>query len=197
MKHVVSYLESGRPVLGLRTATHGFDYPEGSPFAKYGWKSKGRGRRFWTPSARGNMDQPPRPSRLAKHPWPARQRRQGASRAARHPRRRDRGTTDVYTVRLPLPENCQPLVMGQVLTGMKPTDPPAGPTEDPKTKQTVDKNNPMMPVAWVRTYTGAQGKTGRVFTTTMGSAMSGSHDWDNEGCAVLVQCNLLVRRTRR
>lgn len=91
------------------------------------------------------------------------------------------GTTDVYTVRLPLPDNCQPLLMGQVLSGMNPTDPPAGPAEDPKTKQVVDKNNPMMPVAWVRTYTGSQGKIGRVFTTTMGGAMSGSHDWDNEG----------------
>ena len=31
-------------------------------------------------------------------------------------------------------------------------------------------NDPMMPVAWTRTYSVAEGKAGRVFTTTMGSA---------------------------
>jgi hypothetical protein len=35
----------------------------------------------------------------------------------------------------------------------------------------------MMPVAWVKSYTGAQGRAGRVFTTTMGS----SQDLENEG----------------
>ena len=32
------------------------------------------------------------------------------------------------------------------------------------------QNDPMMPVAWSRTYAGAQGKPARIFTTTMGSA---------------------------
>jgi hypothetical protein len=35
----------------------------------------------------------------------------------------------------------------------------------------------MMPVAWVKSYTGAQGRTSRVFTTTMGS----SQDLANAG----------------
>jgi hypothetical protein len=35
----------------------------------------------------------------------------------------------------------------------------------------------MMPVAWVKSYTGAPGKTARVFTTTMGAAQ----DLENEG----------------
>lgn len=66
----------------------------------------------------------------------------------------------MYTVRLPLPGDCQPLVMGQVLGGMKPSDKPvAGP-----------KNHPPIPIAWVKTYKGTAGQTGRVFTTTMGSA---------------------------
>ncbi|MEO6809205.1 MAG: hypothetical protein ABI353_08835, partial [Isosphaeraceae bacterium] len=60
-----------------------------------------------------------------------------------------------------------PLVFGQVLTGMKPTDPPVegGP------------NDPMLPVAWARTYTGKTGKTARVFATTMGA----SQDLQSEG----------------
>ena len=62
-------------------------------------------------------------------------------------------------MRLPLPGDSKPLVMGQVLAGMKPTDKPlAGP-----------KNDPMMPIAWTKTYQGSEGQTGRVFTTTMGS----------------------------
>ena len=33
-----------------------------------------------------------------------------------------------------------------------------------------DKNDPIMPVSWTRTYTGDNGRRGRVFTTTMGAA---------------------------
>jgi hypothetical protein len=35
----------------------------------------------------------------------------------------------------------------------------------------------MMPVAWLRDYTGENGKTSKVFTTTMGAAV----DLENEG----------------
>jgi type 1 glutamine amidotransferase len=47
--------------------------------------------------------------------------------------------------------------MGQVLTGMKPTDPP-------------NEKKPPVPVAWTKTYTGALGKPSTIFTTTMGHA---------------------------
>ena len=60
-----------------------------------------------------------------------------------------------------------PLVLGQVLKGMKPTDEPVA----------GKKNDPMMPVAWVRTYTGSKGKSARIFTTTMGAAT----DLESEG----------------
>jgi hypothetical protein len=70
------------------------------------------------------------------------------------------GPTDVYAVRLPLPGDSTPLILGQVLEGMRPDDPPvAGP-----------QNNPMMPVAWTKTYTSARGKKARVLTTTMGAS---------------------------
>ena len=43
---------------------------------------------------------------------------------------------------------------------MSPTDKPVvGP-----------KNEPMMPVAWTKTYTGKEGKAARVFATTMGAS---------------------------
>ena len=37
MQHVVDYIESGRPVIGLRTATHAFNIPAGKKFSKYSW----------------------------------------------------------------------------------------------------------------------------------------------------------------
>src|SRR6202030_3579831 len=64
------------------------------------------------------------------------------------------GPTDVYTVKLPLASQFKPLVMGQVLVGMKTDDVPLE----------GEKNNPMMPIAWIR----EDGR--RVFTTTMGSS---------------------------
>jgi len=50
-----------------------------------------------------------------------------------------------------------------VLEGMKP-DSPVVEGADAK------KNDPMMPVAWTKTYAVEGGPTGRVFTTTMGSS---------------------------
>lgn len=164
MKHFVNYLEAGKPVIGLRTATHAFNYTSPSPYRRYSFNSKewpgGFGQQIlgetWvnhhgkhgTESTRGVLD-----AQRKNHPilrgvddiW---------------------GPTDVYTV-THLPQEAQVLVWGQVLTGMKPTDPPLpGP-----------KNDPMMPLAWIRTYTTAQGKTGKVFTTTMGAAV----DFESEG----------------
>jgi hypothetical protein len=54
-------------------------------------------------------------------------------------------------------------VLGQVLEGMNP-DSPVVTGEDAK------KNDPMMPVAWTKTYSVEGGPKGRVFTTTMGAA---------------------------
>ena len=58
-------------------------------------------------------------------------------------------------------------MLGQILVGMSPTDAPLEGA----------KNDPMMPVAWIKTFTGTSGKTARVFTTTMGS----STDLQSEG----------------
>ena len=70
------------------------------------------------------------------------------------------GPTDVYGVRLPLPGDSKPLVLGAVLAGMKPDSPPVA----------GEKNEPMMPVAWVKSYSVEGGPKGRSFTTTMGAA---------------------------
>jgi type 1 glutamine amidotransferase len=43
MAHVVSYLERGGPVVGMRTSSHAFKIPSGSKYAKYDFKSKSEG----------------------------------------------------------------------------------------------------------------------------------------------------------
>jgi len=171
MKHIVDYVESGRPIVGLRTATHAFDLDRGK-YAKYSWNnggwSGGFGRQVlgetWI-SHHGNHGSQSTLGLVAND-------------AAGHPILRGIkdgdiwGPTDVYGVTLPLPSDCKPLVMGQVLEGMKSGDKPVA----------GKQNDPMMPVAWVKTYTGASGKTSRVFTTTMGA----SQDLENEGLRKLL-----------
>jgi hypothetical protein len=73
----------------------------------------------------------------------------------------------VYGVRLPLPGDSKPLLLGQVVSGLTPnTSPVKG-----------SKNDPMMPIAWTKTYSIEGGPPGRVVTTTMGA----SQDMLSEG----------------
>lgn len=81
------------------------------------------------------------------------------------------GSTDVYTVNLPLPGDSKPLVLGKVMARKGEYDPDdvdfgMRPSDD---LPVAEKNNPMMPVAWTKTYED-NGNKGRVFSTTMGSA---------------------------
>jgi SAM-dependent methyltransferase len=169
MKHLVDYIESGRPIIGIRTATHAFQLKTSPTYSHYSWNYKegewagGFGRRVlgetWI-------------NHHGKHGGESTRGILAAERK-NHPILRGIadgdiwGPTDVYGVRIPLPGDSLPLVLGQVVAGMKPDDPPVG----------GPKNDPMMPVAWTRSYTGAASKTARVFTTTMGS----SQDLANEG----------------
>lgn len=154
MQHIVDYVEAGKPVLGMRTATHAFNIPAGAKFARYGWKSKVDGYE------QGFGRQVLGETWIAHHGKHKRESTRGIIADQDHPITRGIndgdiwGPTDVYRVRLPLPE-AHVLVRGAILTGMSPDDPIV---ED-------DRNEPMMPIAWTRSYRG-----GRVFTTTMGAA---------------------------
>ena len=166
MKHFVDYVNSGKPIIGLRTATHSFNYTKNkqSAYAKYSFNAKD-----W-PGGFGQQ--------VLGETWVNHHGNHGkeSTRGAINPALKDHpilrgvadiwGPSDVYTV-THLPKNAQTLVFGQVLTGMKPTDPPlAGP-----------KNDPMMPLVWVRDYTGESGKASKIVTTTMGAAV----DLESEG----------------
>ena len=167
MKHIVEYVESGKPIIGMRTATHAFSSPAARPTAKYtGTTRNGRAASAGRCSAKpGSAITAITASRARAASWRRTE--------EKHPILRGIkdgdiwGPTDVYAVRLPLPGDSKPLVLGQVLEGMKPTDKPVE----------GKKNDPMMPVAWTKTYTSRRGKTGRVFTTTMGA----SQDLASEG----------------
>src|SRR5438128_986345 len=37
MKHIAAYVDSGRPIIGMRTATHAFDIKKSTTYAQYGW----------------------------------------------------------------------------------------------------------------------------------------------------------------
>ncbi|MFN3324373.1 MAG: ThuA domain-containing protein [Bryobacteraceae bacterium] len=162
MRHIAEYVESGRPIVALRTSTHAFAFKKHEMWKHWGWDSKewdgGFGRQ------------------VLGETWISHHGAHGkeSTRGVIAPERKDHpivrgigdgeiwGPTDVYTVRLPLPDGCEPLVYGQVLRGMRPDDPPVEGA----------KNDPMMPVAWTR----IRGKA-RIFTTTMGS----SQDLSSEG----------------
>ena len=163
MKHIVDYIDSGKPIVGMRTATHAFSYAKhkDSPYAKYSWRDAkfdgGFGRQVlgetWI-------------SHYGKH---EKESTRGIIAPGMEKQPLTRGLTDiwgpsdVYEVKT-LSGDSKPVILGQVLTGMNPTDP-------------VNTQKPALPIAWIKTYTGAQGKPSRVFTTTMGHA----HDLKNEG----------------
>jgi hypothetical protein len=172
MKEIVDYVESGRPIVGLRTATHAFNIGAGKTYSRHSYNSQewdgGFGRQVLGETW------------ISHHGHHGKESTRGIIAADQKENPIVRGIkdgdiwgpTDVYGVRLPLPGDSQPVVLGQVLEGMKPDDKPV---EGPK-------NSPMMPVAWTKSYTGKAGKKARVFTTTMGS----STDLEREGTRRMV-----------
>jgi len=170
MQYVAEYVEAGKPVLGMRAAVVAFSLKPGGKYSKYGFQSK-----EW-PGGFGQ--QVLGQTWISHHGHHGKESTRGiiAPGAEGHAVVRGCediwGPTDVYTVRIPLPGDSRPLVLGQVLAGMSSTDQPVA----------GKKNDPLMPIAWIKTYQGAQGQSGRVFTTTMGAAT----DLESEGFRRLV-----------
>jgi type 1 glutamine amidotransferase len=158
MKHIVDYVESGKPVVGIRTATHAFELKSSLTYARYSWNSPdgGFGRK------------------VLGETWIKHHGRHGkqSTMGLLNPKEIDhpilRGIhagelwskTDVYEAALPLPGDSKTLVFGEVLSGMDSKDPPVAGVV----------NDPMMPIAWTKTYTGSAGKSARVFVTTLGTS---------------------------
>jgi Trehalose utilisation len=154
------YVQSGKPIIGLRTSTHAFAWPSGreTSFRRYSYDSDewpgGFGKKYlgetWvnhhgqhgSQSTRGVVDESAKDHPLLRGVegvW---------------------GPTDVYGIRT-LPDDAIVLLRGQVLDGMKPDAPPAA----------GKVNEPMMPLAWCRELPLDDDRTPqRIFTTTMGAA---------------------------
>jgi type 1 glutamine amidotransferase len=162
MQHIADYLDRGGPVVGFRTATHSFQIKRpDAKFLKFHWQTGeaypgGFGRQIlgetWVSHYGTNHKMS---SRLILQP-------------DQLPHPILRGVKDVwvqsggYTAN-PI-DGSVILAKGEILNGMTPDSPPA-------------EGKQQMPVAWYRTYTGASGKSGRVFTTTHGA----SEDLLNDG----------------
>ncbi|MEM9346254.1 MAG: hypothetical protein AAGB26_06535 [Planctomycetota bacterium] len=173
MKHIDDYLMTGKPVIGMRTSTHAFNIGGNKTYSHYSWKHSGDANGAWEKGFGGFI--------------------LGETWVAHHGIHKGEGTnglivqenkdhpilsgiedgdvwgdTDVYTIDLPLPGDSKPLVMGQVVEGLK----PGGKASQRTAKKTGKPvNDPMMPVAWTKSYQLPNGgKKGIVFTTTMGSS---------------------------
>lgn len=168
MRHFDDYIRSGRPVIGIRAAVAGFRIPDKTKtYAKYDFRSR-------IENWEGGFGQ-----QILGMTWIAHHGRHGAesTRGVIAPGMENHaivrgcndiwGPTDVYRTPQPLPGDSQALVLGQVLDGMNPNaEPVAG-----------AKNEPMMPIAWTKTYRGEGGRVGRVFTSTIGAAT----DFESDG----------------
>src|SRR4051812_48434726 len=156
MKRIIDYTESGRPIIGIRNATHPFRYAKrpDSPYAKYDSASKdpqgGWGRlvlgETWVSHYGKNLVESTRCD--------------VAPAAAGHPILRGVKTSfwlpdDVYGISDALAGDSTPLLLGQPLLAWS-ADAQPNPEKKP------------LPIAWTKSYTGASGKNARVFTTTMG-----------------------------
>ncbi|MFK8110987.1 MAG: ThuA domain-containing protein [Rubripirellula sp.] len=162
-KQIVRYIDSGKPIIGLRTANHGFRSPlpykidgKQTRFGKHvlGGTFLGHHGNWHRDSTRGEIV----PS-MKGHPivkgvggiW---------------------GPSDVYRTYKEgeqLPEDCTALVDGQPLIGRE-----RGGRANPKKEP--------LPVAWIKHWKTSDGQMARVFHSTMGSGK----DFQDEGLRRLV-----------
>jgi len=163
MKHLVDYVESGKPLIGIRTATHAFAYEDDSesPYATWSWnRGGGFGREVLGETWVNHHGHHGHESTAGVIPVAARA----------HPILRGVegvwGPTDVYGIR-DLPEDAFVLLEGSVLAGMTPDSP------------TVEgaKNDPRHPIAWLRNRPLPDGRRQRVVCSTIGAAV----DCESEG----------------
>lgn len=162
MQPIVDYLHRGGPVIGLRTATHAFQIPKSSPFAKYDHNYPGAdfkggfGRQILGETWVGHYGPNHKDSTrleivpaMASHPVLI-------------------GVKDMWAKIGAYNANpiagSQVLAMAQPLDGMTPSSPP-------------DATKKPMPGAWVRTYKSESGQEGRVFCSLYGA----SDDLPNDG----------------
>ncbi len=188
MKWIDAYLNSGRPVIGIRPTIAGFVIRKHKAYAHYDWHYRGPEKGWHGGFGQTVLGQ----TWIAHHGAHRGQSTRGLTvpTAKEHPILRGVGdgeiwgATDVYRTPQPVPESWQQLVLGQVLdrAGKRTPDRFFGlRPDDPVTKQTK-KNDPMMPLVWLRTYQVPGGKPGTALNSTIGA----STDFENAALRRLI-----------
>lgn len=168
LKHFVDAVNRGVPIIGLRTSTHAFTGDAQKPFGDFGKKVMGENWvNHWgnhkVEGTRGIIEPSAKDDPLLN----------GVTGVF--------GLTDVYEA-YPAADS-KILLRGESVAGLTP-DAPAAKYERKRSTdgKTQGINDPMMPIAWTRTYTNASGGTNKILTTTMGDAT----DLESEGLRRLI-----------
>jgi len=161
MKFIDAYLKAGKPVIGLRTATHAFNYAKDSKsvYKHYGYNQKGEqweggfGRQVLGETwINHHGDHGKEGTRALIN---------GLEAVAENPLltgvKDVWGPSDVYGIANPLAGSTI-LLFGQPTSGMQASSP-----------SNIHKS--VMPVAWTRSYQVEGGKQGKAFSTTMGASV--------------------------
>ena len=151
LRHILDYVDSGRPVVGFRTATHALRYPNDSTktYLNEQWERELFGQRWIT--HHGHFEDGKAPltdvqpiSWMTSHPILRGVKPFKAYSWLYHV---DGGEHALYG-------DSRPLLVGEALRSNHMNE--------------LDKYPLTNPVAWTKTHTGRSGKTGRVFFTTLG-----------------------------
>ncbi|TWT94896.1 ThuA domain-containing protein [Neorhodopirellula pilleata] len=149
MQPIFEYLQAGKPFISLRTATHAF---KSGQYGGYDWKNFGLNviGENWHSHHGQHKVEGGRGVIVEKN--------------ADHPILNDVSDiytpSDIYGIANLDQEAATVLLRGQVLKHLDPAAPP-----------TAEKNDPMMPLAWLKDYTAPSGTKGQVFVTTAGAAV--------------------------
>lgn len=181
MKPIENFLKAGKPVVGMRTATHAFNVSEG-PYAHWSFNYSGD-KKGWK---NGFGEVVLGTTWVSHHGWHKYEATRGIG-IGHHEILNGIGPgeifgeSDVYGVTWPADHDSLPIVMGQVLTGMEKDSPAIGPGPYEKfpsygKHEGFHKNDPMMPVTWIKSYKIPGGKKGKAFTTTMGASIELLHE---------------------
>jgi len=185
MQHFDDFLRAGKPLIAIRTATHAFHFKDTThQWQHYGFNYKGGKKEWQLGFGKLVLGE----TWYTHHGHHKHQSTRGifARGAATHPitngidNRSIWGSTDVYGIRQPM-SGAQAILLGQTVNrageydendlfyGMRDTDSEVA-TVNPATKTPYNPNDPMPPIAWVKSYQIPNGTNGTSFTSTIGAS---------------------------
>jgi hypothetical protein len=186
MMHFQRYLEKGKPIIGIRTATHAFRFVDTTSTWRH-WGNYYNGeKKDWSGGFGKKILGVNWHSHHGHHKH---QSTRGiyAPNANVHPVLSGIedgaiwGPTDVYGVPLPLFDKIDPILLGQVvdrenefdeadaLFGMRTSDNRVA-TKNEANNHVKNPNDPMMPIVWAKSYQVENGREGKAITSTIGSS---------------------------